>query len=197
VSLRVTNLRLPVEQSELELSDIVARRLKLQPDDLTRLRILRKSLDARSRGDMKFVYTLEIEPRPGVMVTRKPDDCEVGPFDPETFDDPPAGDRPLEHRPIVVGAGPGGLLAGYYLALRGYSPLIIERGKPVKERVPAIRLFDSGGPHDPENNYLFGEGGAGEFSDGKLTCRMTGPDVDWVLRSFVDCRLRRTRVARL
>jgi uncharacterized FAD-dependent dehydrogenase len=57
----------------------------------------------------------------------------------------------------------------------------------VKERVPAIREFDSGGEHDDDNNYLFGEGGAGCFSDGKLTCRITGPDVDWVLQSFVDC----------
>ena len=187
MSLRVTNLRLPVEQSEAELADVVAQRLKVKADDLVRLRILRKSLDARSRAGMKFVYTLEIEPRDGVAVAKKPHDCEVAPFAPEPFDDPPAGTRPLTQRPIVVGAGPAGLLAGYYLAVRGYSPLILERGKPVKERVPAIRLFDSGGPHDPENNYLFGEGGAGAFSDGKLTCRMTGPDVDWVLRSFVDC----------
>ncbi len=187
VSLRVTNLRLPVDQSELELTDIVARRLKVKRDDLSRLRILRKSLDARSRGDLRFVYTLEVEPREGVAVAQKPDQCEVAAFSPETFDDPPAGSQPLTQRPIVVGAGPAGLLAGHYLAGRGYSPLILERGKPVKERVPAIRLFDSGGPHDPENNYLFGEGGAGAFSDGKLTCRMTGPDVDWVLRSFVEC----------
>jgi hypothetical protein len=86
-----------------------------------------------------------------------------------------------------VGSGPAGLLAGYFLALRGYKPLIIERGQAVKERVPAIREFDGGGVHDEENNYLFGEGGAGCFSDGKLTCRITGPDVDWVLRSFVEC----------
>ncbi|QDT53267.1 D-amino acid dehydrogenase small subunit [Caulifigura coniformis] len=187
MSLRVTNLCLSVEQSELELNDVVARQLRLKPGDLARLRILRKSLDARSRGDMKFVYTLEVEPRPGVTVTRKPGDCEVAQYQPEQFDDPPDGKAPLGQRPIVVGAGPGGLLAGYYLARRGYAPLILERGKPVKERVPAIRLFDSGGPHDPENNYLFGEGGAGAFSDGKLTCRMTGADVDWVLQSFVDC----------
>ena len=90
-------------------------------------------------------------------------------------------------RPIVVGSGPGGLLAAYYLAVRGYRPLVLERGEPVKERVPAIRAFDRGGPLDRENNYLFGEGGAGTFSDGKLTCRMSGPDVDWVLERFVEC----------
>ena len=79
------------------------------------------------------------------------------------------------------------MLAGYFLALHGYRPIIIERGQAVRDRVPAIRHFDSGGEHDNENNYLFGEGGAGCFSDGKLTCRIAGPDVDWVLQSFVDC----------
>ena len=108
-------------------------------------------------------------------------------FTPTGFEDPQPGNRALEERPIVVGSGPGGLLAAYYLALRGYRPLVLERGDPVKERVPAIRAFDRGGPLDRENNYLFGEGGAGTFSDGKLTCRMSGPDVEWVLERFVEC----------
>src|SRR5690606_38161341 len=111
----------------------------------------------------------------------------VAAFAPVPFDDPPPGCEELRERPVIVGSGPAGLLAGYYLAAKGYRPLIIERGQPVKERVPAIRTFDRGGPHDPENNYLFGEGGAGCFSDGKLTCRLSGPDVDWVLERFVEC----------
>ena len=106
---------------------------------------------------------------------------------PPQFEDPEPGRDPLEQRPVVIGSGPAGLLAGYLLALKGYRPLIIERGQPVKQRVPAIRAFEAGGEHDPENNYLFGEGGAGTFSDGKLTCRMSGPDVEWVLERFVDC----------
>jgi uncharacterized FAD-dependent dehydrogenase len=108
-------------------------------------------------------------------------------YEPPAFEDPAPGGEPLEHRPVVVGSGPAGLLAGYYLAMRGYRPLVLERGQPVKERVSAIRDFDSGGPFEPENNYLFGEGGAGAFSDGKLTCRMSGPDVDYVLEQFVAC----------
>ena len=103
------------------------------------------------------------------------------------FVDPDPGGEPLRHRPVIVGSGPAGLLAGYYLAKRGYRPLILERGRPVKERARAIRAFDAGGPFEPENNYLFGEGGAGAWSDGKLTCRVTGPDVDYVLDAFVAC----------
>jgi len=115
------------------------------------------------------------------------DGIQIEAWEEPTFEEPAIGTEPMPERPVVVGSGPAGLLAGYFLALRGYRPLILERGQAVRERVPAIREFDGGGPHDPENNYLFGEGGAGCFSDGKLTCRITGPDVDWVLRSFVEC----------
>jgi len=187
LSWRITNLRTPVEQPETELPDVIAAQLRIPRGDLTRFRILRKSLDARSRHDLQFVYSAEVEVGSSVRLQPEKVHCDIGRFEPEAFDDPPSGLEPLEHRPVVVGAGPAGLLAGYYLALRGYAPLILERGKAVKERVPAIRVFDRGGAHDPENNYLFGEGGAGCFSDGKLTCRMTGSDVDWVLQSFVDC----------
>ncbi|MDA0832605.1 MAG: FAD-dependent oxidoreductase [Planctomycetota bacterium] len=188
MSLRISDLRLPVGAPEEKLTELIARRLKLPRTDITRWRILRKSLDARSRQELKFVFSVVVELPTDVEVhvLRKGADA-VDHFVDEGFDDPLPGPSPLEDRPIVVGSGPAGLLAGYYLALKGFRPLILERGKAVKERVPAIRLFDSGGPHDRENNYLFGEGGAGCFSDGKLTCRMSGSDVDWVLASFVEC----------
>jgi uncharacterized FAD-dependent dehydrogenase len=167
----------------------VARKLGLREADVARWRILRKSLDARSRRDLKFVYTVLVglpeEDLARCRLTDKPADIEL--FIPPQFEDPEPGHEPLAQRPVVIGSGPAGLLAGYFLALKGYRPLIIERGQPVKQRVPAIRAFEAGGEHDPENNYLFGEGGAGTFSDGKLTCRMSGPDVAWVLERFVDC----------
>src|SRR5205085_8914089 len=96
--------------------------------------------------------------------------------------------RPLERRPVVVGSGPAGLVAGYFLALQGYRPLVLERGRAVRERIHDVKAFDAGGPLDPESNYLFGEGGAGTFSDGKLTCRSSGPDVRRVLELFAECK---------
>jgi hypothetical protein len=186
--LRLTNLRVPVELPESELLPEVARQLEIPCDEILSLKILRKSLDARNRDRLEFVFSLELDipdARRGRMAGRS--GLMLEDWTAETFHDPATGTEPLSLRPVIVGSGPAGLLAGEYLAARGFRPLIIERGQPVKDRVPAIRAFDSGGPHDSENNYLFGEGGAGCFSDGKLTCRITGPDVDWVLNSFVAC----------
>lgn len=185
--LRITNLRLPVEVPEQSLPGILAERLKLPVDVLGACRIVRKSLDARSREHLVFVYTLVLESPEEARILAQPHSIDIEAHHSEYFADPPLGSQPLEQRPVVVGSGPAGILAAYYLAMRGYRPIVLERGSPVKERVPAIRDFDRGGPHDPENNYLFGEGGAGTFSDGKLTCRMSGPDVDWVLNHFVEC----------
>jgi uncharacterized FAD-dependent dehydrogenase len=186
--LRVSNLETPVEQPEELLGEVLARQLGVSTTELGPWRILRKSLDARSRQALRFVYTVVVSwPGEGEWLQRHPRRFGVEKFEPAQFEEPLAGSAPLEGRPVVVGSGPGGLLAAYYLAVRGYRPLVIERGDPVKERVAAIRAFDTGGEHDPENNYLFGEGGAGTFSDGKLTCRLSGPDVDWVLERLVDC----------
>jgi hypothetical protein len=186
----LANVRLPVEVPEGELPATLARRLNVAPGDIARWRILKKSLDARSPRDLQYVYTTLVElptevarsPRVAGKLTG-----DVVPYQATPFDDPPTGIGVLEQRPVVVGSGPAGLLAGYYLAAKGYRPLILERGQPVKQRVPEVRSFDRGGAFDEENNYLFGEGGAGCFSDGKLTCRLEGPDVDWVLQRFVEC----------
>ncbi|MBI1347576.1 FAD-dependent oxidoreductase [bacterium] len=190
MSLRIANLRLSVEAPEAELPRLAARRLGVQPHDLLRWRILKKSLDARSARDLQFVYSATVDLPTEVLQSPRVQaklHGDVQPYVAPIFDDPEPGPAALENRPIVVGSGPAGLLAGYYLAWKGYRPIILERGQPVKERVPAVRAFDAGGPFELHNNYLFGEGGAGCFSDGKLTCRLEGPDVDWVLERFVEC----------
>ena len=183
---RITNLTTPVEQPESDVPSRLCAKLGMPRDQIVSWQILRKSLDARQKHSLRFVYSLSIE---------VPDDAgvpaggglQIDPYQSASFYDPDYGCDPLEERPVIVGSGPAGLLAGYYLAIKGFRPIILERGQAVRDRVPAIRTFDRGGEHDQENNYLFGEGGAGCFSDGKLTCRVTGPDVDWVLRSFVEC----------
>jgi uncharacterized protein len=182
MALKVSNIRLGLDEPEDTLPDHLASRLGVPRDAVASWRILRKSLDARRHDDIHFVYAAEVEvPEASIAVPGVPVSL------PERFDWPESGSEPLRHRPVVVGAGPAGLFAGYFLALSGYAPLILERGRDVKDRVADVRRFDAGGDLDPESNYLFGEGGAGTFSDGKLTSRGTGPDVKKTLEVLAEC----------
>jgi uncharacterized FAD-dependent dehydrogenase len=188
LSWKVANLRLDLDEPEASLTEKVAERLGVRTDEVVRLRILRKSLDARRHDEIHFNYTAEVELPPDARgLDRGEVRADVTPYVEESFAWPMPGPLPLEHPPVIVGAGPAGLFAGYFLALSGYRPVILERGKDVKNRVADVRRFDAGGQLDPESNYLFGEGGAGTFSDGKLTCRGTGPDVRRVLEIIADC----------
>jgi uncharacterized FAD-dependent dehydrogenase len=188
MSVKISNIRLDLADSEEALPDRAAGRLGLDRDSLLHWRILRKSLDARRHDDLHFVYAVEVEvSEPAACQIRSLHDPEIQPFIPEQFWWPEPGSQDLNDQPVIVGAGPAGLFAGYLLAEQGYRPLILERGRAVKERVADVRRFDEGGSLDPESNYLFGEGGAGTFSDGKLTSRNTGPDVLRVLQILAEC----------
>ncbi len=188
MTLRISDVRMAVDDPEARLPDRLAAVLGVRPGDLLRWRILRKSLDARDKDALQFVYTAEVavpdEERR--LAARAGRGGRVDRYEEEPFIVPPPGTRPLPHRPVVIGSGPGGLAAAWFLAEQGYRPLVLERGRAVRERIHDVRAFDAGGPFDPESNYLFGEGGAGTFSDGKLTCRSSGPDVRRILQLFAD-----------
>jgi uncharacterized FAD-dependent dehydrogenase len=188
MSVKISNLRVELDEPEDSLPGRAAERLGLGTDSVLRWRILRKSLDARRHDDLHFMYSMELElPEDDARRLGSRSGLDVQPYVPERFSWPEPGPLPLEHRPVIIGAGPAGLIAGYLLAEQGYRPLILERGRSVKDRVADVRRFDQGGTLDPESNYLFGEGGAGTFSDGKLTSRNTGPDVQRVLEILAEC----------
>lgn len=188
MKLRVTDLKLAIGQDESDLPSLVAQRLDCPTEQISQWRILRKSLDARRRDDIHFVYSLAVDlPGEENTTARAALPRGVAELTDDSFQWPQPGPAPLPLRPVVVGSGPAGLYAAYMLAVSGYRPIMLERGKAVKERVADVRAFDTGGLHDAESNYLFGEGGAGTFSDGKLTCRNTGPDVTRVLEIMAEC----------
>jgi len=190
--IRVTNLRLPIEEPESSLRVHVGRILGVGESAIRSWRLLRKSLDLRDKQALGFVYSAEVwvaDDEAGIVaraIGRSPAQVEL--YQDHPFQMPPPGPLPLRHRPVVIGSGPGGLVAACFLAEQGYQPLVLERGTPVNERIRDVKAFDSGGTFHPESNYLFGEGGAGTFSDGKLTCRGTGPDVQRVLALFAECK---------
>lgn len=192
MAIRVSDVAAPVGEPESALAERVAPLLGLSPAELTNWRILRKSLDLRDKSALRFVYAVEVnlaadEARVvGRAPTRGQAKVELYAEPPFTLPEP--GTEPLPERPVVVGAGPAGMIAAYFLAGRGYRPLVLERGRAVSERVRDVKAFDAGGPLDPESNYLYGEGGAGTFSDGKLTCRGSGPDVRRVLELLAECK---------
>lgn len=184
----VRGLTLQLDEPEELLRDRAAARLRVRPDDIRNWAIVRRSLDAR-RHRVQFTYNLELAlagPRKReVQLVRRLRRNDVTLLNGEHVPEPRPGKEPLPERPVIVGFGPAGMFAGYLLAQFGYRPLIIERGFDVSTRHRDImvdyyrkRIFH------PESNLLYGEGGAGTYSDGKLYTRVHDPRVRTVLEIF-------------
>jgi uncharacterized FAD-dependent dehydrogenase len=191
------NLRLEVEEEgESALAERIAALLGTEPDAIRSARIVRRSLDARRKWDIHFsvaAQALVADPRAveRALRTGKAKLAREEPLegpDGECIRGVTHGTEPLRAPPIIVGSGPGGLFAALLLAREGYRPIVLERGERVEKRVRDQAAWDLGGPHDPESNALFGEGGAGTFSDGKLTCRTRTPLVRFIFERFVECK---------
>jgi uncharacterized FAD-dependent dehydrogenase len=192
--LRLTDLRLPLDHTEEELKAAILAELGLPLRELIRYSIARRGVDARKPGAIILVYHLDIEtPHEDEVLRRhrrrsRKAGPQLGPVPDTTYRLPVRAPAHLARRPIVIGLGPCGLFAGLLLAEMGFRPLILERGKAVRERtVDTFGLWNKG-ELDPESNVQFGEGGAGTFSDGKLYSQIKDPGHRGrkVLQEFVE-----------
>ena len=182
--LRLNELKLPLEHGEADLATSICRRLKLAPEALLSQRVVKRSVDARKKAHIQLTYSVEIELEPALeqkLLQRFRKDPHLQPAPNTSYQFVARAPAGIAHgtipRPVVIGAGPCGYFCALVLAQMGYRPLLLERGKPVKERSADTFGFWRGKtPFNPESNAQFGEGGAGTFSDGKLYSQVRDPN---------------------
>ena len=175
--MRLTELKLPLDHSESDLNAAILKRLGIAADELVGYSIFRRSHDARKPSAIVFIYTLDVELKnEAAVLKRLRGDRHVGPTpDTRYHFVARAPQAAAGLRPVVIGTGPCGLFAGLILAQMGFRPLILERGKAVRERTQDTWGLWRKGQLNPESNVQFGEGGAGTFSDGKLYSQIKDP----------------------
>ena len=185
--IRLSNLKVPLSYDKAALIRLAEAKLNAR-GAVEDVRIVKKSVDARDKGDVHFVMALDVTVRGDEqkLLTRLPRGTQAAPAKAEPAMRRFSGAR-FETRPLVVGLGPAGLFAAYTLALNGIRPIVIERGQSVERRALAVETFWAGGAFNPRSNVQFGEGGAGAFSDGKLTTGISDPRCVHALRIFYEC----------
>ena len=174
--LRLTEVKLPLDHAESALKSAILKRLGIPEQELVGYSVARRGHDARKRDAIVFIYTLDVEVKnQAATLKRLRNDKHVSLAPDTRYHFVAQAPEGLATRPVVIGTGPAGLFAGLILAQSGFRPIVLERGKSVRERTRDTFGLWRQGKLDPESNVQFGEGGAGTFSDGKLHSQIKDP----------------------
>ncbi|MEW9124454.1 MAG: NAD(P)/FAD-dependent oxidoreductase [Thermotaleaceae bacterium] len=182
--IRVNEVKLSIDEDMEKITEKLIKKLKIQPQELLSYEIFKESIDARKGDTIQFVYTVDVQVKNETQVLKKNRGLQKTPC--LEYIEIPSGGEAMDHRPVVIGTGPAGIFAALLLAQRGYKPLVFERGKDVEARSKDVEAFWKTGVFRSESNVQFGEGGAGTFSDGKLTTRIKDIRVRKILKEFVE-----------
>ena len=167
--IRIRNLKINIEKNQdITLREKISKKLKISLSSIQEYRLVKKSIDARNKKNIFFVYEVDVLVFKESDVLKRHHDSDVFLAPEERYDFVISGSEILNHRIVIIGSGPAGLFCAYLLAEAGYCPLIVERGEKLEDRVQTVQRFFETNQLNMESNIQFGEGGAGTFSDGKL-----------------------------
>ena len=183
--IRLRDIALPPEHSVSQLPYEAARMLKIQNSRIRDIKLVRRSVDARKKPDIKIIYTIDVKVDGNEQKILRQSGCRRAAIAPVSYYKPPKKLPETDCRPVVVGFGPAGMFAALLLAMAGLKPLVLERGEDAATRHEKVEKFFATGQLDPKSNVQFGEGGAGTFSDGKLNTGVNNPRIGWILEQLV------------
>lgn len=184
--IRIRDIALPPEHNASQLVFESAKLLRVSGSRIRKLQIVRRSVDARKKPDVKIIYTVDVTVDGSEQKILKNSGCKRAAIvTPQFYKLPKLTGKPGK-RPVIVGFGPAGMFAALVLAMAGLKPLVLERGEDAMTRHEKVETMFSTGRLDPRSNVQFGEGGAGTFSDGKLNTGVNNPRIGWILEKFVE-----------
>ena len=182
--IRISDIALPPEHNAHQLTFEAAKLLKISSSRIRGIKLVRRSIDARKKPDVKLIYTVDVRVEGSEKKILKEARCKRASLAPTERYRPPKPEAVPEQRPVVVGFGPAGMFAALVLAMAGWKPLVLERGEDAMTRHEKVRRYFETGELDPASNVQFGEGGAGTFSDGKLNTGVNNPRIGWILEQL-------------
>ncbi len=181
--IRIRDIALPPQHDANQLLFEAARVLKISGSKIKKLTLVRRSIDARKKPDIRMIYTVDVAAEGNEQKILRSSGCKRASIAKRDFYKVPK--TVSKQRPVVVGFGPAGMFAALVLALAGLRPIVLERGEDAQTRHEKVEKFFATGQLDVCSNVQFGEGGAGTFSDGKLNTGVNNPRIGWILEQFV------------